>query len=195
MNAKKTYDSTYANMIIEKYEKAIWLRLRDKLPEFRGSEPYIHEADREDVFSNVVCAWLDMVATGKFKGEHGEPSAVACIYGIIEREGNKFFRKRKIEGKYVEHEPKHDNEEEERDPWIDTLTYHEEKIDFSPEERCEAEEQVRLILSKSKIPHILKLKLEGYSTKEIAEMIGEPYEQVKKKIQRDKKNIVGFGGL
>ncbi len=185
MKNKETYDSTYANMIIEKYEKAIWKKIYEKMPACKE----IKQEDREDAFQKVVCTFLEVAQRGKLNGRCGEASALSYLYTLVENEGISFHRKRKIDKKYVNHEPEHNNEDDERDPWIETFSYNEPKLEFMPAERYEAQEQEELITKESEQPDILEFSKEGCEIKQVASALKIPYETAKKRIQREGKRM------
>ena len=192
------HDNDYANDIIIKYEKAIRKRIYKKLP----PQDSIPQEDREDLFDEVILTFIEAIHDDKVESKYGEPSTLAYIYKIVDSAGSMFYRRRKRDKKYLDYEPLNyptfnKKEEEERDPWLETLTYYDEQLDFSPAEAYEAKELEGLVISTSRQPEILKLRIEEHSIKETAKILNLPYETVRKRIQREKKRLATMckGGL
>jgi len=175
----------YANRIIEKYKNLIWKIIHKKLPGYTGGKADIPQVAKQDVFSKIAVAFLEIVNNGKFRGEHGEASAVACIQNITRKKCADCIR-------WLTKERKARNfqETESRDKlWFEKISSKDPHIEKNSRERHEAKTQDEIFSEIAKHLDVIQLRKEGYTISKIADMLSLTEGQVRGRISRGKERL------
>lgn len=197
-NAKQGKDvgpkkRAYADSVLEKYERKIKQAVRGKFKSMAD----VSNQDRQDVIISVCYAFWKLLASGKFKGEHQEISIKACINAIATNKKNDFLEKF-IAGKKLrayEAAPRDNKPDggvpDKIDPMVERLPpyFGRTQTGIDPMRKYEEEERDKFIARETKYPEIIDSYRKGYSIQVIARTYGLNDEQVKKRIQREKKRL------
>lgn len=183
----------YADRILEKYEGKIKQAVHGI---FKGATN-VSLGDRQDIVINVCHALWKLLDSGKFKGKHKEASIKACISAIARNKKNDFLRKFITDKKLRAYEPPpRDNTlgggiPEETESWLEICPpyFLDKQADKDVAREYEEKEGDEFIARETKYPEIIDSYRKGYSMKVIARTYGLTNEQVKKRIQREKKRL------
>jgi len=177
----------YADELLGKYERKIKQVVHGK---FKGATDVSFQ-DREDIVIDVCYAFWQLVYSGKFKGEHREVSIKSCISNIATNKKNDFLKKFIPRKKLMAYPPPLKKQEDSPDdedisdcmPWLKDHAWR------NPARELEGKEAKGFIERETKYPEIIDSYGKGYSIQVIARIYGLNDEQVKKRIQREKKRL------
>jgi len=195
---RKVADSSneeYADKTLKKYER----KIKQVVHGMSKGIDRISVQDRQDMVIDVCHDFWKLLNSGEFRGEYGDASIKACIATIARNKKNSLFRKLITEKKRRAYEPfnrarqcKPNGEAPaELDPWIEEFSTYFGKIGTAKDTAKEYEKQEggKFIERETKYPEIIDSYRKGYSIKVIARTYGLTDEQVKKRIQREKKRL------
>jgi DNA-directed RNA polymerase specialized sigma24 family protein len=185
--------NTQVDAILEKkYKGATRKRINKKLPDFQYD-------DRMDVLHNTFTAFLGLARNGNFRGEYGELSIGACLSSIADNECADFInaieeeRERRVyslgenRNVYDKNGDNFQGDWKENYPESANFLYDHEVL--SEEAKYERKLKIEFIMKESKYPGIMKLRRDGFTIDEIANMLGLTKTQVKNRLARDIRRI------
>ena len=183
----------HADSLLKQYEGRIKRIVYGK---FKGATD-ISSQDRQDIIIDVCYAFWNLVASGKFTGEHQEISIKACINAIATNKKNDFLVKFIPTKKLRAYDPvprwftPSGGLPGAVDPMIEKLPSYFGKAEagVDPTMEHERKEGNKFIARETKYPEIIDSYRKGYSIKVIALTYGLKDEQLKKRIKREKKRL------